>query len=360
MRTLTARRAAAEHRRTGLRGRVKLDLPYVKAYRSKGKTYAYYRRGKSRLPIKGVPGSVAWMEEYRRIHASFGAEPEQAVPGSLKAVAIEYKRSSEFAKKLRASTQRSYRRYLDALCLRYGDLPVATFPRAAAVEIRENLSDTPRTANYTIQVLSALLTFAVDREYRESNPLVGTRFKMLSTGPGHRPWEEFEVERFQKHWPAGALERVAFELMLNTGQRGQDVRLMARQHFHRGQLSVKQLKTDERLWIPASQELSTILSPWLESRPGALIVLASTLGKEYTASGFGHLMRDAYRAASLPADCTSHGLRYTAATRLKELGCEDETIAAITGHGTMQMVRKYTEQKRRARLAVAALDGRSR
>ena len=35
-----------------------------------------------------------------------------------------------------------------------------------------------------------------------------------------------------------------------------------------------------------------------------------------------HLMRDAMRAASLPDDCTLHGLRYTFATRAIELGLD--------------------------------------
>lgn len=67
-------------------------------------------------------------------------------------------------------------------------------------------------------------------------------------------------------------------------------------------------------------------------------------------------MRDAYRNAGLSDDVTNHGGRYTAATRLHELGSDWETIASITGHETMQMVRKYTAKKRKARLAISRLN----
>ncbi len=67
-------------------------------------------------------------------------------------------------------------------------------------------------------------------------------------------------------------------------------------------------------------------------------------------------MRAAYEAAGLPTDVTTHGLRYTAATVLRELGCDWEDIAAITGHSTVQMVRKYTRQRRTAEVAIARLD----
>lgn len=67
-------------------------------------------------------------------------------------------------------------------------------------------------------------------------------------------------------------------------------------------------------------------------------------------------MRDAYRAAGLADDVTNHGDRYTAATRLHELDCDWETIASITGHETAAMVRKYTEKRRKARLAISRLN----
>lgn len=38
---------------------------------------------------------------------------------------------------------------------------------------------------------------------------------------------------------------------------------------------------------------------------------------------------------------TLHGLRYTAAAELGAAGVDDEGIAAVTGHATTEMARKY-------------------
>ncbi len=51
-----------------------------------------------------------------------------------------------------------------------------------------------------------------------------------------------------------------------------------------------------------------------------------------------------------------HGLRHTAGRVLLEIDCEEKTIGAILGHRTLEMVRRYTAQRRRAESAIASLD----
>jgi integrase len=41
-----------------------------------------------------------------------------------------------------------------------------------------------------------------------------------------------------------------------------------------------------------------------------------------------------------------HSLRYSAASELARLGCTDEQIAAITGHSSLAMVKKYAGAER--------------
>lgn len=198
------------------------------------------------------------------------------------------------------------------------------------------------------------MTFAIDRGWRSDNP--AARPKLLKTGDGHRPWEEAEIAAFRKAWAEGTRERVAFELLLNTGQRAGDVAAMVRQHYRAGTISVTQQKTSERLWIPAAQELVAVLDPWLESHKHMAMLPSERTGAVLTSSAFVHLMSDAIKGAGLGDGVTTHGLRYTAATMLHELGLDWEVIASVTGHQTVTMVRKYTAKKRNARLAIATLD----
>jgi len=67
-------------------------------------------------------------------------------------------------------------------------------------------------------------------------------------------------------------------------------------------------------------------------------------------------LKAAYRDAGLPEDVTGHGLRYTAATRIHELGLTWEDVASITGHQSMAMAKKYSQQKKRAGNVVAVLN----
>ena len=53
-------------------------------------------------------------------------------------------------------------------------------------------------------------------------------------------------------------------------------------------------------------------------------------------------------------DYDIHGLRYSAASELAAEGCSDELIAAITGHTTASMVRKYAGTARQKVRAIEA------
>ena len=81
-----------------------------------------------------------------------------------------------------------------------------------------------------------------------------------------------------------------------------------------------------------------------------------------TVDYFRHILIDAFGAVEGLSSgmknrgVTAHGLRFTAATRLRELGCSWEDIAAITGHDTAEMIEHYTEQKCKAKLAIGRLD----
>ncbi len=106
-----------------------------------------------------------------------------------------------------------------------------------------------------------------------------------------------------------------------------------------------QSKTGERLWIPAVGELRAALAAW--PRQGLLI-----LGLKRPT------FRDHWRKVILAAGLdglTFHGLRYTAAAKLAEAGCDVRQIAAITGHRSLAMLQKYTRGADQKRLASAAI-----
>ena len=65
-------------------------------------------------------------------------------------------------------------------------------------------------------------------------------------------WNEQEIALFEKRWPEGSRERLAFALLLYTGQRSSDVHQMSWTDIVGDTIRVAQRKTAAKLSIPNS------------------------------------------------------------------------------------------------------------
>jgi integrase len=115
---------------------------------------------------------------------------------------------------------------------------------------------------------------------------------------------------------------------------------------------VRQSKTGRTLEIPVNAELRTCI----EATPSEhLTFLTTRLGKPYSHGGLSDQFRVWCDEAGLPEHCSAHGLRKAAARRMAEAGCSAHEIAAITGHGTLKEIERYTKAAEQARLARQAM-----
>ncbi len=110
---------------------------------------------------------------------------------------------------MKPKTRKDYARYLRILEEIWGPLPVVGIRRKHVKALRDKYADKPRTANYVVQEVRLLMSFALDEEVIEDNP--ASKPRMLRTGEGHRPWEEDEIAAYRRRWPPETVERVAFE-----------------------------------------------------------------------------------------------------------------------------------------------------
>jgi integrase len=110
---------------------------------------------------------------------------------------------------------------------------------------------------------------------------------------------------------------------------------------------VRQEKTDEPLLIPIDAALAAVLDVLPRTN---LTFLLTEFGKPFTAAGFGNWFRERCDEAGLP-QCSAHGLRKLAATRLADAGCSSEQIKAITGHRSDSALAPYIRRANKARLA---------
>ena len=209
--------------------------------------------------------------------------------------------------------------------------------------------DRPGQRLAILKMLRVLIRHWIAIGELKADPSLGIR---RPRGNEIRAWTETEIETFERRWPIGSKERLAFALMLHTGQRRSDVHRMTWADLRDGAIRVTQQKTTTRLLIPVHADLAAVL----DAAPREHVTILNTAhGKPFTVSGFGNFMRDAIAGAGLPLECQPHGLRKAAGRRLAEAGCSANEIMAILGHKSLAEAERYTREADQGRMARAAM-----
>ncbi len=211
-------------------------------------------------------------------------------------------------------------------------------------------ADTPEAANNLLKLLRVLLDYALDQDMIDSNPAKSVK-GYRSRGEGIHTWSEAEIAQFEAYHAIGTKPRLALALLLFTAQGRGDVILMGKQHIDGNSIAVRQQKTDMPLMLPIHPQLATALAAVPRTN---MTFLVTEYGAPFTAAGFGNWFRDQCNAAGLP-QCSAHGLRKAAATRLANDGCSNEQIKAMTGHRSNSALAPYTKAADQQRLARQAL-----
>ena len=92
-----------------------------------------------------------------------------------------------------------------------------------------------------------------------SNTTIGIKMLKKIRSGGFHCWTDEELEIFERHWPIGTRERLAFALLLYSFQRRGDVIRLGRQHVAQGCLAIVQHKTKAKLTIPVHPDLQRII-----------------------------------------------------------------------------------------------------
>src|SRR5215204_3093263 len=139
---------------------MKVELKGVAKVKAKGRTYYYAWRGGPRL--RGTPGSPEFVASFNE------AVKEHRAPdmSRFRSLVTLYRASADY-KKLADSTKRKWSPWLDRIGEHFGELRIAQFDRPEKIrplirQWRNKWEDRPRTADYGMQVLSRLLSHAVD------------------------------------------------------------------------------------------------------------------------------------------------------------------------------------------------------
>jgi integrase len=335
----------------------RIKLRYVNEFIDRhGKVRRYFRRpGGRSLPLPGLPGSIEFMAAYQAALAVASSPPPSSrhvVRGSFAEIAAGYFRSASFAN-LSPSSQRLYRIALKPILEAHGRRLVRDLPRAAARNVIEAIGAArPGMANLTRAVLSNVMAYAIATGERTDNPFAGLERYRLGT---HHTWTDAEIAQFERRWRLGTRERLAFALLLYTGQRGSDVVKMVRGDIVEGRIRVSQDKarkgTTNELMIPIHPALARAL----QAGPvvGMQHLITDVRGRPLRR--LTALIEAAVQRAGLPPHCVAHGLRKAALRRLAEHGSTTKEIAAMSGHRSLAEIERYTARADQARLAQSAV-----
>lgn len=329
----------------------KLARKYVVTKTVKGRTYYYFRRGETYQRLPNDPDSQEFDLEYWAIRSG---TKRKATKTTFDALIQSYYQTPEYLTK-KPGTKAEYRRTLELIRETNGKADFTKLRRKNVIAARDKYADKWRKANSMVEMLSILSRHAIDLEWITANPASGVK---KLTGGEYEPWPDTKLRAFENYCRKHDLEweLTAFMLCTGTGQRIGDVVKMEWDHYDREFIAVVQDKTDKRLWVACP----AFLKSHLDSLPRkGKFIIAQSLHKGVAKKTIQERVLKVRRAKEVNGeDYVIHGWRYNAAVALAEAGSTDSEIQAVTGHKTLEMVRKYRSQANQKRLSKRAQDRR--
>lgn len=321
---------------------VRIDLKGIATVRSKGRVYHYAWRGGPRLT--GEPGSSDFIASYNE------AIEQRRTPDKnrFRFVVTDYKASGEY-KKLAASTRDQWSKWLDRIADYFGDLRIAQFDRPEKIRPvirrwRNQWADTPRTADYALQVLSRVLGHAVDLGKIAGNPCEGMKH-LYSNDRSEIIWTDSDIAHIKKTCSAEIAHAV--DLASHTGLRLGDLIRVSWSRVGDDAIVLTTGKSGHRreAIIPIYDGLRELLDR-IPKR--ATTILTSSRRRPWTADGFGSSFNKAKIDAKMSErDLHFNDLRGTAATKFYIAGFNMREIAETLGWeetSVEKIIRRYVSR----------------
>jgi hypothetical protein len=175
--------------------KLRATLPrHIHAVTARGRVYYYFQQNRGarirgdRIRLQGDPynhdgtPNAEWWSTYRDLAGASG--PKQTA--NFSALITAYKASPEW-NDLGARTKVEWARDLARVEKAWGSLAVAGLEPKHVLKLRDHRASTPAAANNLVKALSAMVTWAIPRGWRSTNPCAYIR--KLKIGEGYAPWD---------------------------------------------------------------------------------------------------------------------------------------------------------------------------
>jgi integrase len=267
----------------------------------------------------------------------------------------------------KASTQRNERLVAEALKVYFGKYSLAAIDTEITSAFRDKrLAEgrRPNTVRLDLALLGHLFTVAI-REWRlglVQNPVANIRKPSPGKGRNRRLVGDEESrlrEAVTRH--SNPMLGWIFEIALETSMRSSEITglRLGQVDTARRVVRLQNTKNEDARTVPltkraAAELIEAIANPL---RPqGCDLIFFGEPGRDGVRRpyNFNKMWRKVKTDLGL-SDLRFHDLRHEAVSRLVEAGLSDQEVASISGHKSMQMLRRYTHL--RAEDLVARLDG---
>ena len=306
--------------------------------------YHYAWRGGPRLPDPA--DTQAYLLAYADAVRAKSA-PIPRTPRTLSDLVSAYRASQQYAK-LAPATRKHYERRLDAIEEAFGTLPVdALAARGMRREIKawHEGHHATRDADTRLQVLSALLSWAVEAELAPTNPASGIARRHERIDHSDVVWTPDELAKLFA--AADAAPRRAFVVAAYTGLRLGDVIGLRWSEVDLAERVIERPTNKSRgrtrAYIPILEPVRDVLADLDQTTPA---VLVNTWGNPWTVSGIQTAFHRAKDAAGV--DKRFHDLRGTAATMFARAGLSAPEIARCMGWGERrveEIITRYVSRR---------------
>jgi|SRR5579883_2644941 len=254
----------------------------------------------------------------------------------------------------KASTQEPERRHAEVLKAHFGKYSLAAINSEIVAAFRDlKLAEgkRPNSVRLYLALLGHLFSVAI-REWRlglAQNPVRNIRKPSPGQGRDRRfagDEEERLREAIAKH--SNPMLSWIFDIAIETGMRSSEITGLRREQVDvkRRIVRLSDTKNDNARTVPLTKRAAELFTAALKN---------PTRPKDCRLVFFGEPGRDGVRrpynfnkvwlgikAKLGVSDLRFHDLRHEAVSRLVEAGLSDQEVAAISGHKSMQMLRRYT------------------
>ena len=334
---------------------MRLSLRGISKVTAKGRTYYYAWRGGPRL--RGEPGTPEFVASYNEAIESARA-PDMS---RFRALITLYKASKDY-KNLAESTRKNWSPWLDRIADYFGELRIAQFDRPEKIRPiirrwRNQWTKRPRTADYGMQVLSRVFSYAVDPLGRiASNPCEGIK-QLYSSERAEIIWTDSDIAALKKTCSPEIANAV--DLAAHSGLRLGDLLRLSWSHVADDAITFATGKSRGRreAIIPLYDGLRDVLARIPRRSP---VILTNSRGRPWTADGFGSSFNKAKIEAGLAGrDLHFHDLRGTAATMFYVAGLRERVVAEIMGweeETVGRIIRRYVDRTAATREIIRQLN----